>query len=315
MSADQVDELKNNDRKFDIFNKMAHSSLHWDKYMSSDIIKVLGEVYLDNKLFDVKMKEAILIAIQGDFWGTKDLCEQLMNDTNPSGEQKAYMLNNLAMANFHIFHEKKREHDNKKKELHPSIIQLGDDVIPILKDAIRTNETLEKRSDEDLELIDVLLDKETHGPEEFYQKAGKDKFFSIIQNPNSGLPLTNICEHMLLQGPKFDKKHTSFWFVVGLKHHESKKSELLARHLSLLAIFYHAMDRTMIAEGLFTRALELTKDKKSFNHAFTLKMYSHVLSLKPNRGTEVEKLIKECKEIEDSLPEWMNKFVNFQIPE
>ena len=73
---------------------------------------------------------------------------------------------------------------------------------------------------------------------------------------------------MLLKGPKMDIKHSSFWFVVGLKYHEKFESNFLAKHLTLIAIFYHAQERTMISEGLLTRALELTKDQKSFERAF-----------------------------------------------
>lgn len=115
---------------------------------------------------------------------------------------------------------------------------------------------------------------------------------------------------MLLQGPRIDKKHTSFWFVVGLKYHETHDTELLARHLTLLAIFYHAQDRTMIAEGLLSRALDLTKGTHSFHRAFACKMYAHILGTKSNRETEVKKLTEES----EFSPEWMNRLVNLQIP-
>jgi hypothetical protein len=111
---------------------------------------------------------------------------------------------------------------------------------------------------------------------------------------------------MLLKGPKIDIKHTSFWFVVGLKYHEKFGSEFLAKHLTLLAIFYHAQERTMIAEGLLTRALDLTKDKDThvFQRAFALKMYAHVLAKSQNRQSEVIRYQTEQREIEKGLAEW-----------
>lgn len=66
----------------------------------------------------------------------------------------------------------------------------------------------------------------------------------------------------------------------------------------------------MVAEGLFRRAIELTDNDKSFYRAFALKMYAHVLSYKPKRGTEVEKMRSEAKEIEQDLPKSASRMPN-----
>lgn len=109
-------------------------------------------------------------------------------------------------------------------------------------------------------------------------------------------------------------KHTSFWFAVGLKFHENHETELLIRHLTLLAIFYHAQEQTMIAEGLFRRALDMSKDHHSFHRAFALKMYGHVLATKDNRKTEKDSYLKAAKAIEDELPSWSSKLQNLHFP-
>ena len=173
---------------------------------------------------------------------------------------------------------------------------------------------MEERSEDDLHFLNSLLNRDNLGPEEFYNTPGKDQFFKVLKNPNSGLAITNLCEHMLLKGKDVDRKHSSFWFVVGLKYHEKYETELLARHLTLLAIFYHAQERTMIAEGLLTRALELTKDKNDIHEAFTNKIFSFILSTKPTRTSEAEKHRLLSQEIESNLKPWSAKIAQFLIP-
>lgn len=70
----------------------------------------------------------------------------------------------------------------------------------------------------------------------------------------------------------------------------------------------------MISEGLLTRALELTKDKHSFQRAFTLKIYAHILSKRQNRQSDVIKYSAEQQEIEKDLVEWLPKLSQMQVP-
>ena len=65
-------------------------------------------------------------------------------------------------------------------------------ILPHLKDSIKIYETLEERTEKEDETIKQLLNRDTMGPEEFYNEAGKSEFFEAIKNPKSGLPLTNI---------------------------------------------------------------------------------------------------------------------------
>ena len=101
------------------------------------------------------------------------------------------------------------DEENKQKEA---------TVLPLLKESIEILET--SLNPESRSTLDSLLDRAAYGPEEFYQKAGKGEYFESLKHFKSGMPLTNICEHMLLQGLLIHRKHTSFWFAVGLKFHE-----------------------------------------------------------------------------------------------
>ena len=190
----------------------------------------------------------------------------------------------------------------------------GTQIVPLLKEAIQGFETLENRSEEDKKVLKSLLNRDTLGPIEFYDHPEKEKFFTILKHPFSGLSLTNISEQMLLQGPKIDTKHTSFWFVAGLKFHENNSTELLARHLTLLAIFYHSQGRTMIAEGLLSRALDITKGENNEHRAFTMKIYGQILAMKGNRNTESRKYINEGRAIEGSHVPWAGKLTQVHIP-
>uniref|UniRef100_A0A7S3KAY1 Uncharacterized protein n=1 Tax=Euplotes crassus TaxID=5936 RepID=A0A7S3KAY1_EUPCR len=240
--------------------------------------------------------------------------DALQKDENLSQEYRSVAKNNLAVMKFHKFQESLREANHDFNKLDEKEIFEGEQILTLLKESIKGFENTNQRSEEDAKTLESLLDINSYGPEEFYNNSGKAQFFDVVKHPLSGITLTNICEEMLLQGPRMDKKHTSFWYVAGLKFHEKYETDFLARHLTLLAIFYHAQERTMIAEGLLTRALELTKGKGDIHEAFTFKIYGHILRSKPSRVNESEKFTTRATEIEQQLVPWTSKLVQMHIP-
>jgi hypothetical protein len=313
MSDKEIGDLKRSELKFKIYDNLIHSWIHADYGVGSEVIKTIEEIYDSEKLNHIQILKQCNGFSRKDYISIDKELTALKNDASIKGESKAAILNNLAMAKFHIYYS----HKEDAKEKSESVIQVLDykknEILPLLKDSIKNYETLTKRSEEETGILNSMLNRDQIGPEEFYKEAGQNKYFKVFQNPRSGLPLTNIWEHLLLQGD-VDVKHTSFWFVAGLKFHENHNTQLLTRHLTLLAIFYNTQSRGMIAEGLLSRALELTKNEKSFDRSFALRMYSLILAKKPNRATEVEKFRKEADEIDEQFPDWYKKIVNIQIP-
>ena len=256
-------------------------------------------------LFDERFK----FYSQFNEWAYSILNEQYLDaekqlidlvDSSPNKLYKGFALNNLAMSKFYQFHDARKVAKGKMELIDENILKKEPEIQSLFKESILWFETIDDRPSEQISLVKSLLDAENYGVEEF----------KSVKHECSGLTMSNLAEHLLLQGTLVHKKHTSFWFAIALKHHEAHNSPLLARHLALLAIFYHAQEQTMIAEGLFNRALDLTKNENSFNRAFALKMYGHVLATRPQRGTEVKKYHSEASTIEDTLPKWSGKLPN-----
>ena len=292
----------NSDIIFEIYNKLINAYFRTNLDNAKKTIDIAKSIYEEKFKFSIRFNEGVHLILTEHYSEAEKLLTELL-DISSNKLHKGYTLNNLAMSKFYQYHDAKKDVKGKVELLQESISNKEREIQSLLKDAIMWFETIDDRPQEQTKIVEKLLNISSYGQEEF----------KSVKHIWSGLTMSNLAEHLLLQGSLIHKKHTSFWFAIALKHHEAHNSNLLSRHLALLAIFYHTQEQTMIAEGLFNRALDLTKNENSSNRAFALKMLAHTLSTRPQRSTEVKRFYSEAQEIESTLPKWSGKLPNLHL--
>lgn len=114
---------------------------------------------------------------------------------------------------------------------------------------------ISNKNDEEIKLVTNFLHSDS---EMFTDDFNVDKLINTFTNPNSGLTLTCLSEMFFEEG-KDKEKETAFWLKLGIKHYENYEKENIARHLIVFALFYSQLGQTLLAEGLYRRALDLLK--------------------------------------------------------
>jgi hypothetical protein len=72
------------------------------------------------------------------------------------------------------------------------------------------------------------------------------------------------------------------------------------------------MGQTLIAEGLYRKAIDILKSSQNYNLALALNMYGRLISSDKKRLNEAENLLKESEKIIQSLPFWYNNLVKIK---
>lgn len=160
--------------------------------MGSQIIQAIEEVYDAEQLNHIQILKQCNGFSRKDFISIDKELTALKNNPLTKGESKAAVLNNLAMAKFHLYYSSKESAQKMSETIVKTLEFKKDEILPFLKDSIKIYETLSERSEQDTAILDSLLNRHQIGPEEFYKEAGQNNYFKVLQNPKSGLPLTNI---------------------------------------------------------------------------------------------------------------------------
>ena len=64
---------------------------------------------------------------------------------------------------------------------------------------------------------------------------------------------------MFEQGKEYEKA-TAFWLKLGIKHYEKCDMGNISRHLIIFALLYSQLGQTLIAEGLYRKAIDILKN-------------------------------------------------------
>lgn len=120
-------------------------------------------------------------------------------------------------------------------------------------------------------------------------------FFSHAES--SSTTISNITERLFEMGNSF-LKPSGFWMKAGL---QNKQNPNLGRHLVLCSLIYSQLGQSMIAEGLYRRALDifhgLHQVNDLVNMSFCQYMYGRLLVLNDKRKEEGIKYIESSKKI------------------
>lgn len=185
-----------------IYDKLTQAYLHTNLEKAKSTLEVTSSLF--GETFNVEHSKNLLSIIEEDYPKAEEGLSSLL-DASPTPIQKSYVSNNLAMSKFYQFHDAKKAARGKVDEIPGPLLQKEHSILPLFKQSLKGFEDVSNRDEKEKHTLESLLDEQQLGPEEFYSEAGHGEYFKAVQNIESGKVITNICEHMLLQGLQIDK--------------------------------------------------------------------------------------------------------------
>ncbi|CAI2371089.1 unnamed protein product [Moneuplotes crassus] len=311
---DWTESYKSNIFLCKLYDKTAYSYLYSDRRDANDLFRFCLNLFNKDISFPLIVKYNLAQMILKDTVQPEKNFTALKNDEDLTKEQRAIAKNNLAIILLRKYNEFLVKVKGDRSIIPEKYVHEYDQVLPFFKEAIKGFETSQERTEEETEILNTLLNVTSIGPEDFYDHPDKAKFYDILNHPLSGISLTNICEQIMIDKLWMEKKHTTFWFMVGLKYHEKHETFLLAKHLSLLALYYNSQQNPTVSEKLLLRALQIVEGRKDIHESFTKKILGTVLMGDPERKSEADKYISEALQIENQIVPWAGLLSRMNIP-
>jgi hypothetical protein len=234
--------------------------------------------------------------LNNDFSSAKQLMNKTMEYQDLPSEIQGLNLHNLGLLNLEIkrVYESFQDEAEKKKWVNQNKLigikfnEIEKESFLLYKQCLSKleipnddddNDSLSTRKNSDeIKLLSNFLLSENEILPEIDRKVDEEKenmLISCFKNKKSGLSMTNIAE-MFFEKGKDKERQTAFWLKAGIKHYEKYEKENIARHLIVFALFYSQLGQTMIAEGLYRRAIDLLKNVCQLYYILTILSYFRI---------------------------------------